>query len=394
MEINIVTGASGFVGKYLIKRLLESGKNVWAVIRPLRGISAEDRALKIFGAYLDTFPKTFRAVTGDITLQNLGIDPADLNDASNKDIVFWHLAADLSFLTKQKDNVFLTNHTGTVNTIHVANNIARKYIYVSTAYVCGDTKKMFHEQDLDTGQTFRNYYESSKFAAEKYIRSNCRIPYAVFRPSIIMGDAYEGKAEGCTFGYYRFAYMFFVFRNWLTDKIVNGTFVAKKLLACLGTKYDKKNNTLTVPWLCLPYTPHGTVDMIPINYVIDGLVAGANATAHGGQTIHLTNPNPPSFKFALSSLIDDLGYKKVKYVKVPPAIFITGTKILYYIFFPLRVKLRSAMWYLPYITRRYYFSQENNRIIGLPEHIPITRDFLKEINTYAQKEIFSHIDKQ
>jgi hypothetical protein len=186
--------------------------------------------------------------------------------------------------------------------------------------------------------------------------------------------------------------MFHIFKKWLIDKLLNGSFLAKKTLVLLGTKYDRKKNTLDVPWLFLPYTPDGTVDMIPIDSVIDGLLTGMNDTRYDGQTIHLTNPEPPLFKWVLSSLVEDLGYQKVKYFKISPTFFIMSLKALYFICVPLRVKVKSAMCYLPYITRRYYFSHKNNKTVGLSEKIPITREFLRKINLYAKEEIFNKIN--
>lgn len=390
MEIHIVTGGSGFVGKYLVQKLLEAGKDVRVLMRPLGGISAHERAANIFRNHFNAFSDTFRIIEGDVTQENLGISPMHLEEFSKRKVVFWHLAANLSFASEDGDDVMRTNYTGTVNTVNVANNIADVYMYVSTAYVCGDAAATFHEEDLDVGQTFRNRYESSKFEAEKYIRNNCSIPYIVFRPSIIMGDAYEGKAEGCTFGYYRFAYMFFIFKKWLVKKLQSGSF-ARKLLTFMGTRYDEQRDTLTVPWLVLPYTSGGTVDMVSVDYVVASLIKSAHEVPRKNCTIHITNPVPPSFQWALASLLDDLGYQNVKYVKVPTVMLTIFLRTLHYAFPSLRAKTQSALWYLPYITRRYSFSQKNSRSIGLSEPMPITRDFLRKINTYAQREIFRNI---
>lgn len=250
---------------------------------------------------------------------------------------------------------------------------------------------MFREEDLEVGQKFRNYYESSKFEAEKYVRSDCVVPYLVFRPSIIMGDAYEGKAEGCTFGYYRFAYIFFIFKNWLIDRMANGSSITKKILSMSGTSYDMKSDLITIPWLVIPYTTHGTVDMVSIDYVLDSMLKGVDNINVQKLTIHLTNPNPPAFKWAASCLVQDLGYRKVKYFKVAPVFLVILLKTLYHVFYPLKIKTRSAMWYLPYITRNYFFSHKNSKAFEIPEQKLIGRDFLEKINTYAKKEIFKKI---
>src|SRR5205823_6206999 len=65
----------------------------------------------------------------------------------------------------------------------------RRLSYVSTAYVAGDRRGVFGEDDLDLGQGFRNPYEQSKFEAEKLVRSRMDwVPTQVFRPSIVVGE--------------------------------------------------------------------------------------------------------------------------------------------------------------------------------------------------------------
>jgi nucleoside-diphosphate-sugar epimerase len=390
MKINLVTGGSGFVGRYLIKNLLESGENVWVLLRPLEGNSSEQRAKELFFESFKKYPQKFKIIEGDIMMENLGIGETYLQELFKAEVFLWHLAANLSFLNKEKGNAIKTNCVGTINAVDLANKIASLYIHMSTAYVCGNTRAMFCEDDLDVGQKFRNHYESSKFEGEKYVKGGCDIHYIIFRPSIIIGDAYEGKAEGCTFGYYRFAYMFFIFKNWLVDKILKGSYLTRKVLFLLGSRYNKEDNILVVPWLILLYPSTGSVDMVHVDHVTESMVRSVSNPNSYGKTVHLTNSTPPSFKLGLSSVIDDLGYRKVKYIKVPPSIFIITLKVFYYLFFPIRTKIRSAMWYLPYITRKYRFSHQNNKLLGLREAPLITRDFLRKINIYAQKEIFNN----
>lgn len=390
MRIHLITGASGFVGRYLVRRLLESGAAVWVIVRPLEGFSAKERSEKLFSEYFLKHPNNFKAIEGDILEEDLGIAPAYLKELAGENVFLWHLAANLSFSAKDKDAVLRTNYIGTRNVVNLSNKIAERYIHVSTAYVCGDTKSVFRESDLAVGQKFRNHYEWSKFMAEKYVREYCKKPYLVFRPSIIMGDAYEGKAEGCTFGYYRFAYMFFVFKNWLTKKITKGAFLIKKILFLLGSR-SNKDGTLSVPWLIIPCPNGGAVDIVPIDYVVKSMVNSVNNQSFCDQTVHLTNPTPPAFKFALVALIDDLGYRNVKYIEIPSFIFSGVWKISYYVLLLLRVNIGSVKWYLPYITRRYYFSHQNNQSLEPSGSASITRDFLRKINTYAKEEIFNKI---
>jgi nucleoside-diphosphate-sugar epimerase len=391
MEINIITGGTGFLGKYLVKRLLDSDKRVWLLIRSKNRSSPTERAVSIFGKDFVKKYRNLRIVESDITKTDLSIKGDLLKEMTGKKVIFWHLAANLSFSVRDKEKIIETNQIGTRNVLDLVNRIACKYIHVSTAYVCGDTKKVFAEDDLDVGQRFRNYYESSKFLAEKHVRASCKVPYTIFRPSIIIGDAYEGKAQGCTFGYYRFAYIFFIFKKWILDLLDNGSSWTKYLLINIGTKYNEKDNTLSVPWLILPFTSGGTVDLVPVDYVIESMIRHGLDNSLENKTFHLTNPHPPAFKFVLSVLMKDLGYRHVKYIRVSPPLLKFLIKLIHFIMPPLRTKLRSALWYLPYISRRYYFSHNNTPPVSDRE-LFITESFLTRVNNYAVKEIFNRID--
>ena len=64
--------------------------------------------------------------------------------------------------------------------------------YVSTCYVSGTTTGVFHETDLDVGQSFKNHYEETKFLAEMEV-ARSGLPVTTYRPSIVVGDSRTGE---------------------------------------------------------------------------------------------------------------------------------------------------------------------------------------------------------
>ena len=101
----LVTGATGFLGKFIVEKLLSSTNvsKVYILIRPKRGSGIEER-FKVYkqdeifkfrtpGHMLDRLA----AVPGDITSAHLGIDPVtEVTLASSVDIVL-HSAATVRF---------------------------------------------------------------------------------------------------------------------------------------------------------------------------------------------------------------------------------------------------------------------------------------------------------
>jgi thioester reductase-like protein len=69
--------------------------------------------------------------------------------------------------------------------------------YVSTAYVSGRAKGVFHESDLDVGQSFKNHYEETKYLAElEVVKSG--LPRAIYRPGIVVGDRAPARPRSST----------------------------------------------------------------------------------------------------------------------------------------------------------------------------------------------------
>lgn len=388
MKIHFVTGATGFVGKYLVNALLEKGEGVWILVLPTETASASVRSQAIFRDQLVKHSGLLRIVEGDIRTENLGIADSVIEELKGHEVVFWHLAANLSFASENRADVQNTNFIGTANVVNLANKVARKFIHMSTAYVCGNSRS-FGESELDKGQKFRNHYEKSKFKAEKYVRDNCKLPHIIFRPSVIIGDAYRGKAEGCTFGYYRYMFMFHFFKKQVVKTLQKNGF-GSFCLRSSGTRYDEKNDTLTMPILAIPYPKNRSVDLITVDYVVDSMIHLYEKNL-SNITVHLTHHNPPKFNFMLQAVLSDLGYQRMKLIPVPAWIFKAFIKSLYFFVVPIRKYTKSVMWYIPYFTDPCHFERSavENHLENPPE---ISRELVSRINKYAKENILDHIE--
>lgn len=204
-----ITGATGQLGAFISKILMEQGHELYLLVR---GKNGGQRIRKIF-AKIGVTSQDYKIISGDL----FGPCP-DINDVD----VFLHCAADLSFDKSDKDRVWHTNLDGTKNMLNWAGQMnAKSFQYVSTAYIAGKYKKIFKEQDIDLGQEFNNEYEASKMATEKQCHEFCRshkIPLKIYRPSIVMGTS-----GGRTLHY-------------------KGYYVFLKVIANLKAKYIKKED--------------------------------------------------------------------------------------------------------------------------------------------------------
>lgn len=376
------------MGKYLVNALLEKGEYVCVIVRQLNNVSARKRAEEIFKDNILEWPNTFQIIEGDVMAEGLGINDSIVDELKNNEVVFWHLAANLSFAAENRADVQKTNYTGTVNVVEFANKAAKKYVHMSTAYVCGN-RASFSEDELCKGQKFRNHYEKSKFEAEKYVRGNSRIPFIIFRPSIIIGDAYQGKAEGCTFGYYRYTFMFYFLKKQIIKAMRKGGITAF-CLRIFGTRYDQEGDTLKAPWLIIPYPKNGIVNMVTVDYVITSMIMLCEKNLYN-TAVHLTHHNPPTHRFILQSIIYDMGFRSMRLIPAPAWMFRIIVSSLYFFIVPIRKYVKSVMWYMPYIAKTCQFDRSIAEQHGdnPPE---ISRELILKINIYAKENILEHIE--
>ena len=391
MTIHLVTGATGFVGRRLVSALLQKGSTVWALVRP-HARSARDRIEDVWPDCLKTHPGRLRAIEGDITRAHLGIAPAIKAELKQHRVVIWHLAASLSFRERRTRSVYLTNVVGTAHVLALANEAGSHLYYMSTAFVCGRRKGLGMEDALERKRRLRNDYEQSKHAAEQSVRNGCRIPYTIFRPSIIVGDTHEGQADGRAFGYYRVAFVFYAFKQWIAGTLKNGSGWTKALLKLMGTAYDEASGSMKLPWLLVPYPDKSRIHLVPIEYVIEAMIEAADSGYRADRAVHLVHPRPPTFEFLLTSLLEDIGVRGATCLRVPPPVYHAFVRLSRRLTLPFGPIDDAALMYLPYLTERRAFSRKHaRRLIRNTAARPITRDYLRQINQHAHAEVFGKV---
>ena len=198
MSYHLLTGATGLLGNYLLRDLLQANVPVAVIVRSNRRQTARQRveaAMCAWEAELGRALPRPVVLEGDISEPDLGLEPLDVRWVAEYCSTMIHNAASLTFQATSPDGEpWRSNVGGVKNVLELCRNTGiRKLHHVSTAYVAGLRQGTVLESELDVGQEFSNDYECSKLEAEKLVReADFLDPVTVFRPAIIIEDSRTG----------------------------------------------------------------------------------------------------------------------------------------------------------------------------------------------------------
>jgi thioester reductase-like protein len=255
----LLTGATGFLGMEVLARLLDEPETeVVALVRASDREAAQARIDAVLDTLYESRPAAAARITAlpaDLSAPHLGLAARDRDALTARVSEIAHCAASISFSLPIVE-ALQVNAVGTSRMLELARAIAargdlRRFVHVSTAYVAGRHDGVFAETDLDVGQSFRNTYERSKYEAELLVRETARdLPICVARPSIVVGESGSGWTPAFNVVY------------WPLQAFARGL---------LRT---------------IPADPDGRADIVPVDYVADGILALLDRPEASG-TFHL-----------------------------------------------------------------------------------------------------------
>ena len=249
----VVTGATGFIGRFLVAELLKrENARVYAVVRT--GSEARlDRIRQQLGVSRD------RLITlhGNLTRPLLGLSQEDLQSLQGKVDHVFHLAA-IYDLKADAISQHRSNVEGTRNAVKAAEALrADCFHHVSSIAVAGIYPGVFYEDMFEQATGLHDPYFRTKHDAEKCVREECHIPYRIYRPSMVVGDSKSGEMDKVDGPYYLFKIMQRL-HDWLPR------------------------------WLPLVGIEGGQFNIVPVDYVVQAMDHIAHQPGLDGGCFHLT----------------------------------------------------------------------------------------------------------
>ena len=205
-QIVFLTGATGFIGAYLLKlMLIHTSSKVYCLVRSVDDQTAEERLFSVLACYfphldVSSYADRLTILSGDVSSPYYGLNKKQYFFLAENTEAIYDLAADTRLLGANDAANGSLNLTSVKNALRLARAGRDKHVhYVSTLAVSGvapgEDKIVFSEKCLDVGQKFLNSYEHSKFEAEKLIHQFNREggKATIYRAGNVSADSGNGK---------------------------------------------------------------------------------------------------------------------------------------------------------------------------------------------------------
>ncbi len=251
-----VTGATGFIGRHLLERLVERKGTIHCLVRK-ESLAKLDELRERLGVD----DKRLVAVVGDLSKPKLGVTPAMQRTLAGKVKHFFHLAA-LYDLAADEESQVVANVEGTRHALELADALkAGCFHHVSSIAAAGLYSGVFREDMFDEAEELDHPYFRTKHDSEGLVRKQYARAYRVYRPGIVIGDSRTG----------------------VIDKI-DGPYYFFRLI--------KKMRETLPPWMPTIGLEGGRINLVPVDWVAAALDHIAHKPSLDGHTFHLTDPAP------------------------------------------------------------------------------------------------------
>jgi nucleoside-diphosphate-sugar epimerase len=228
---------------------------------------------------------------------------ADADLSRQQTTTAFHLAA-VYDLAVARDLAMRVNVGGTRNVLDFARSMPhlRQFHHVSTCYVAGKREGVILETELRHESGYRNFYEESKYLAEMEVEAlKNELPITIHRPAVVCGDSQTGETAKYDGVYYLIHYLL----RW------------PSVLSLINIGNHEVS-----------------LNLVPVDFVIDGMAALAFEERAIGKTVQLADPAPLSTFQLFNAIAESIDGKHSRitaparwvrfFLMLPPSPKITG----------------------------------------------------------------------
>ena len=251
-----LTGGTGFIGRFLVDKLLARGGTVYVLVR-----EQSQGKLDVLRERWGADEKRVKAVVGDLTSPNLGIDAKTMKSLKGNIDHFFHLAA-VYDMGADEEAQQATNIDGTRSAVNAAEAMeAGRFHHVSSIAAAGLFKGTFREDMFAEAEKLDHPYLKTKHESEKVVRESCKVPFRVYRPGMVIGHSETGEMDKVDGPYYFF-------------------------------KMIQKIRHALPQWVPTIGVEGGRLNIVPVDFVVNALDHIAHLDGEDGNCFHLVDSDP------------------------------------------------------------------------------------------------------
>ncbi|MCZ6829879.1 MAG: SDR family oxidoreductase, partial [Gammaproteobacteria bacterium] len=249
-----ITGGTGFIGRFFIDKLKQREGNIYVLTRPGSEHKFETLQERFGGGSDRLIP-----ISGDLREPNLGVDDKVIAELRGNINHFCHFAA-IYDIAASAEAQTATNIDGTRNAIKLAEALdAGCFQHVSSIAAGGLYEGTFREDMFEEAENYEHPYFATKHDSEGIVRYECKVPWRIYRPAMVMGHSETGEIDKIDGAYYFF-------------------------------KTLQKLRKVLPPWFPLIGIEGGKFNVVPVDYVVDAMDHIVHLPNRDGDCFHLSDP--------------------------------------------------------------------------------------------------------
>ena len=251
-----VTGGTGFIGRFLIGNLLKRGDPIYVLVR-----KSSQKKLIALRKEVGASETQLIAIAGDLDKPLLGVGDAEIAKLKGKVAHVFHLAAvyDLAASAEAQE---AANVEGTRRAVAFAEAVhAGCFHHVSSIAAAGLYEGTFREDMFEEAEELDHPYFKTKHLSEGVVRNECKRPWRVYRPGMVVGHSKTGYIDKIDGPYYFF-------------------------------KLIQKMRKMVPAWVPTIGIEGGRINIVPVDFVAAALDFLAHKKGLDGKCFHLTDPAP------------------------------------------------------------------------------------------------------
>jgi nucleoside-diphosphate-sugar epimerase len=366
----VITGATGLLGRNLLFEILKnhldnlSDINIFILGRSNKQQNLKQRIMQIiendgihylalqspqYSELESVFNDVIQCVHYELGNIMTSLSESDKKLLKGKPIdYFYHLASETDFRNTPdvRNKLQMINVDGTKSILDLVDILSVKsFIYVGSAYSCGETFGNIAPDYINFNQNFRNPYEKSKLEAEVLVRKHAEkhrsIEYKFFRPSTICGRLIENKIGAVSKFDVFYAFMFFFLR-------------------CKEQMFKVSELQQNAQMRCrVVYSLNSGLNIVPVDYAAKTMFILSHSNL-SEQSFHLVNNQETLNQILIPAMAKAINMEGMVQVEMKPNDTINSLEAMYY--------RTVGSIYTPYTTSKpmLFIQPKYSDLIGCP----------------------------